>query len=89
MGKEVNSRFHFQGCKMRRAYGTLCCIVVLYHGFNEYILEIKPRTLYAGNKCAGNFCIGGCTLWAMTGISSAAGEGSMAIRFVRKYLQEM
>ena len=26
---------------------------------------------------------------AMTGISAAVGEGSMAIRFVRKYLQEM
>ena len=36
----------------------------------------------------GIFAAGDVRSGAMTGISSAVGEGSMAIRFVRKYLQE-
>ena len=36
----------------------------------------------------GIFASGDVRSGAMTGISSAVGEGSMAIRFVRKYLQE-
>ena len=37
----------------------------------------------------GIFASGDVRFGAMTGISAAVGEGSMAIRFVRKYLQEM
>lgn len=37
----------------------------------------------------GIFASGDVRFGAMTGISSAVGEGSMAIRFVRKYLQEI
>ena len=37
----------------------------------------------------GIFASGDVRRGAMTGISSAVGEGSMAIRFVRKYLQEI
>ncbi len=37
----------------------------------------------------GIFASGDVRFGAMTGISSAVGEGSVAIRFVRKYLQEM
>lgn len=37
----------------------------------------------------GIFASGDVRSGALTGISSAVGEGSMAIRFVRKYLQEM
>jgi thioredoxin reductase (NADPH) len=37
----------------------------------------------------GIFASGDVRLGAMTGISSAVGEGSMAIRFVRKYLAEV
>jgi thioredoxin reductase (NADPH) len=37
----------------------------------------------------GIFASGDVRFGAMTGISSAVGEGAMVIRFVRKYLQEM
>ena len=37
----------------------------------------------------GIFASGDVRFAAMAGISAAVGEGSMAIRFVRKYLQEM
>ncbi|WP_336517154.1 FAD-dependent oxidoreductase [Pollutibacter soli] len=37
----------------------------------------------------GIFASGDVRYGALTGISAAVGEGSMAIRFVRKYLQEM
>ena len=37
----------------------------------------------------GIFASGDVRFTAMTGISSAVGEGAMAIRFVRKYLSEM
>jgi len=37
----------------------------------------------------GIFASGDVRFAAMTGISSAVGEGAMAIRFVRKYLHEM
>ena len=38
---------------------------------------------------AGVFAAGDVRFGALTGISSAVGEGAMAIRFIRKYLQEM
>ncbi len=37
----------------------------------------------------GIFASGDVRFGSLTGISSAVGEGAMAIRFVRKYLQEM
>ncbi len=37
----------------------------------------------------GIFAAGDVRYGALTGISSAVGEGAMAIRFTRKYLQEM
>ena len=37
----------------------------------------------------GIFASGDVRFGAMAGISSAVGEGAMAIRFVRKYLQEL
>ena len=37
----------------------------------------------------GIFAAGDVRFGALTGISSAVGEGAMAIRFIRKYLQEM
>ena len=37
----------------------------------------------------GIFAAGDVITTALTGISSAVGEGAMAIRFVRKYLEEM
>ena len=38
---------------------------------------------------AGVFAAGDVRFGALTGISSAVAEGAMAIRFIRKYLQEM
>jgi thioredoxin reductase (NADPH) len=37
----------------------------------------------------GIFAAGDVRFNALTGISSAVGEGAMAIRFTRKYLQEI
>ena len=37
----------------------------------------------------GVFASGDVRFGALAGISSAVGEGALAIRFVRKYLQEM
>jgi thioredoxin reductase (NADPH) len=37
----------------------------------------------------GIFASGDVRFGALAGISSAVGEGAMAIRFVRKYIQEM
>ena len=37
----------------------------------------------------GIFAAGDVRFGALTGISSAVGEGAMAVRFIRKYLQEM
>ncbi len=48
------------------------------------------REPYMTETCVpGIFAAGDVRYGAMTGISSAVGEGSMAVRFVRKYLQEM
>ncbi|HXH17801.1 MAG TPA: hypothetical protein VNJ07_01860 [Chitinophagales bacterium] len=45
-------------------------------------LPCLPETSVPGIFAAGDVRFG-----AMTGISAAVGEGAMAIRFVRKYLQ--
>ena len=48
------------------------------------------RDPYMTETCVpGIFAAGDVRFGAMTGISSAVGEGSMAVRFVRKYLQEV
>ena len=50
-------------------------------------LERKP--FIPETSVPGIFASGDVRSTAMTGISSAVGEGAMAIRFVRKYLDEM
>jgi thioredoxin reductase (NADPH) len=50
-------------------------------------LERKP--LMPETNVPGIFASGDVRSTALTGISSAVGEGAMAIRFVRKYLEEM
>ena len=50
-------------------------------------LERKP--FMAETSVPGVFASGDVRSSALTGISSAVGEGSMAIRYVRKYLEEM
>jgi thioredoxin reductase (NADPH) len=50
-------------------------------------LERKP--LLSETNIPGIFACGDVRSTAMTGISSAVGEGSMAVRFVRKYLEQM
>ncbi|MBE0539488.1 MAG: FAD-dependent oxidoreductase [Ignavibacterium sp.] len=56
--------------------------------FNSFWkLERKP--LLPETSVPGIFASGDVRSTALTGISSAVGEGAMAIRFVRKYLEEM
>jgi thioredoxin reductase (NADPH) len=50
-------------------------------------LERKP--LMPETSVPGIFASGDVRSTALTGISSAVGEGAMAIRFVRKYLEQM
>lgn len=50
-------------------------------------LERKP--LLPETNVPGIFACGDVRSTALTGISSAVGEGAMAIRFVRKYLEQM
>jgi thioredoxin reductase (NADPH) len=51
--------------------------------------KLKRDPLLPETNVPGIFATGDVRFGAMTGISAAVGEGSMAIRFVRKYLQEM
>jgi thioredoxin reductase (NADPH) len=51
--------------------------------------KLKREPLMPETSVPGIFASGDVRFGAMTGISAAVGEGSMAIRFVRKYLQEM
>ena len=53
------------------------------------IWKLKREPFMPETSVPGIFASGDVRYGAMTGISSAVGEGSMAIRFVRKYLQEM
>jgi thioredoxin reductase (NADPH) len=50
--------------------------------------KLKRDPLMTETSVPGIFASGDVRFGAMTGISAAVGEGSMAIRFVRKYLQE-
>jgi thioredoxin reductase (NADPH) len=54
---------------------------------NCWKLERKP--FLPETSIPGIFASGDVRSTALTGISSAVGEGAMAIRFVRKYLEEM
>jgi len=54
---------------------------------NFWKLERKP--LLPETSVPGIFAAGDVRSTALTGISSAVGEGAMAIRFVRKYLEQM
>lgn len=51
--------------------------------------NVKREPYLPETSIPGIFASGDVRFGAMTGISAAVGEGSMAIRFVRKYLQEM
>ncbi|MEO6330758.1 MAG: FAD-dependent oxidoreductase [Ginsengibacter sp.] len=51
--------------------------------------KLKREPFMPETSVPGIFASGDVRFGAMTGISAAVGEGSMAIRFVRKYLQEM
>ncbi|MBK5271584.1 MAG: FAD-dependent oxidoreductase, partial [Bacteroidia bacterium] len=51
--------------------------------------KLKREPLMTETSVPGVFAAGDVRLGALTGISSAVGEGAMAIRFVRKYLQEI
>jgi thioredoxin reductase (NADPH) len=51
--------------------------------------KLKREPFMPETSIPGIFASGDVRFGALTGISSAVGEGSMAIRFVRKYLQEM
>jgi thioredoxin reductase (NADPH) len=51
--------------------------------------KLKREPFMPETSVPGIFASGDVRYGAMTGISSAVGEGSLAIRFVRKYLQEM
>ncbi|MES2774131.1 MAG: FAD-dependent oxidoreductase [Bacteroidota bacterium] len=53
------------------------------------IWKLKREPYMPETSVPGIFASGDVRFGAMTGISAAVGEGSMAIRFVRKYLQEM
>ncbi|MDB5240682.1 MAG: response regulator receiver modulated FAD-dependent pyridine nucleotide-disulfide oxidoreductase, partial [Spirosoma sp.] len=53
------------------------------------VWKLKREPFMPETSIPGVFASGDVRYGAMTGISSAVGEGSMAIRFVRKYLQEM
>jgi len=51
--------------------------------------KLKRKLLLPETNVPGIFACGDVRSTALTGISSAVGEGAMAIRFVRKYLEQM
>ena len=56
--------------------------------FNK-LWKLERRPLLPETSVPGIFASGDVRSTAITGISSAVGEGAMAVRFVRKYLEEM
>jgi thioredoxin reductase (NADPH) len=56
--------------------------------FNNF-WKLERTPFMPETSVPGIFASGDVRSNAMTGISSAVGEGSMAVRFVRKYLEEM
>lgn len=61
--------------------------VMKQKSFNAH-WKLKREPFTPETSVAGIFASGDVRFGAMTGISSAVGEGSMAISFVRKYLRE-
>jgi thioredoxin reductase (NADPH) len=53
------------------------------------VWKLKRDPYVPETSVPGIFASGDVRFGALTGISSAVGEGALAIRFVRKYLQEM
>ncbi len=62
--------------------------VMKHKSFNSS-WKLKRDPYLPETNIPGIFASGDVRFGAITGISSAVGEGAMAIRFVRKYLQEM
>ena len=62
--------------------------LVKQKSFNS-IWKLKRDPLLPETCIPGIFACGDVRSTALTGISSAVGEGSMAVRFVRKYLEQM
>jgi thioredoxin reductase (NADPH) len=56
--------------------------------FNTF-WKLKRKPFLPETNVPGVFACGDVRSTALTGISSAVGEGSMAIRFIRKYLESM
>ncbi len=56
--------------------------------FNTF-WKLQREPLMPETSVPGIFASGDVRYSALTGISSAVGEGAMAIRFVRKYLSEI
>jgi thioredoxin reductase (NADPH) len=56
--------------------------------FNTF-WKLDRKPLLPETSVPGIFASGDVRSTALTGISSAVGEGAMAIRFVRKYLEQM
>jgi thioredoxin reductase (NADPH) len=56
--------------------------------FNSF-WKLEREPFMPETSIPGIFASGDVRFGALTGISSAVGEGAMVIRFVRKYLQEM
>jgi thioredoxin reductase (NADPH) len=62
--------------------------LVRHPSYNSF-WKLQRQPYLPETSIPGIFASGDVRYGAMTGISSAVGEGAMAIRFVRKYLQEM
>jgi thioredoxin reductase (NADPH) len=67
----------------------LCGTDLLKEKSFNALWKLNREPLMSETSVPGIFASGDVRFGAMTGISSAVGEGSMAIRFVRKYLQEI
>ncbi|MDP4284318.1 MAG: FAD-dependent oxidoreductase [Bacteroidota bacterium] len=74
--------------KDQRGYILSGSDVMKDKSFNT-LWKLKREPFLPETSVPGIFASGDVRFGAMTGISAAVGEGSMAIRFVRKYLQEM
>lgn len=62
--------------------------LVKHESFNTF-WKLERNPYLPETSIPGIFASGDVRSTALTGISSAVGEGAMAVRFVRKYLEEM
>ncbi|MES2893699.1 MAG: hypothetical protein V4725_16875 [Bacteroidota bacterium] len=62
---------------------------VMKSPFYNTTRKLQRANFLPETSVPGIFAAGDVRLDAMAGISAAKGEGSMVVRFVRKYLQEM